>query len=70
MSRLKAKPIRLIDILGILDDQDIIVVMFKNGSRLTHSNYVRQLRVQLEKYLGCNIVGMISGGSITVMIND
>lgn len=70
MSRLKAKSIRLIDMLAILNDADIVVVMFKNGSKPTHSNYVRQLRIQLDSYLGCHVVGMLSGGSVTLLIDD
>ena len=70
MGRYKAKPIRLIDILGVMNDADMIVVMFKNQSQSTHSSYVRTIKSLLGDYLGCNIVGLIGGSVLTVMIDD
>ena len=70
MSKFKPKQIRLIDILGIMNDNDMVVVMFKNQSKTTHSNYVRVIRTILDEYLGCTVEGIIGGGGLTVLIND
>lgn len=70
MSKYKSKDVRLVDIIGLLTDRDMIVVMFKNGTNVTHSNYVRTIRTVLDDYMGCKVVGLTAGGALTVLIED
>ena len=69
MARVKAKPIRLVDMLRLLDDNDMIVVMFKYNTKPTHSNYVKKLKILLDEYLGAEVVGITSSGAITLLID-
>ena len=69
MAKVKPRPVRLVDILNILDDNDMAIVMFKYNTRPTHSNYVKNLKVQLDMFLGAEIVGITDSGAITFLIN-
>ena len=69
MSRVKAKPVRLVDMLGLFSDDDMVVVRFRYNTKPTHSNYVRLLKAQLDAYLGCNVIGVTASGAVNILID-
>lgn len=68
MGAIKAKPVRLIDILGCMNRESYIVITFNNG-RNSYSNTVRQAEKDFSKELGVALKGLtVSGGVLQVFI--
>ena len=53
----KAKPVRLIDFLYLLGENEIVVVTVNHG-RNSYSNTCKQLEIDLKDYLTSNIKGI------------
>lgn len=68
MPKIKAKPLRLIDVLYAINPDEIVKITYNHG-RNTCSWPVRQLEVEFSKDLGKEIIGLTSGGgTITIFI--
>lgn len=68
MGAIKAKPIRLIDILGCMNLESYVVITFNNG-RNSYSNTVRQAERDFSKELGAVLKGLtVSSGVLQVFI--
>lgn len=68
MGAIKAKPVRLIDLLGTLNEQEIVVVRLNSG-RNSFSNTVGNLEKELRSELNKNINGITCmSGTINIFI--
>lgn len=68
MPALKAKPVRLIDLLYTMAETDFIVVTTNNG-RNSYSNTVTIIEAQFKNELGKEIKGLkVNGGTLQVFI--
>lgn len=68
MANAKAKPIRLIDLLGAINLEDFVIITYNNG-RNTYSNQVKNAEVDFKEYLTKPVLGIRSdGGSIRIFI--
>lgn len=68
MGAIKAKPIRLIDILGVMHEDMYVIITF-NGGRNSYSNAVRQAEVDFKPELGKEVKGVAtSNGVIQIFI--
>lgn len=66
----KPQSVRLIDILNILNDNDTVTIIFRSGRRETKIGLVKDIRRELEGFLGCNITTMVSGNGTSLMLDD
>lgn len=68
MPAIKAKPVRLIDVLGTINEQEIVVITFNHG-RNSCSNTVAFLEDEFKRDLSTAIKGMTCrGGAINIYI--
>lgn len=68
MGAIKAKPVRLIDLLGTLNEQEIVVIRLNSG-RNSFSNTVGNLEKELRSELNKNINGITCmSGTINIFI--
>ena len=68
MPRIKAKPIRLIDILNTINENEIVKITYNHG-RNTYSQTSKQLETIFEKDLGTEVIAVTSdGGTIRIFI--
>lgn len=66
----KPQSVRLIDILNILSNNDTVTIIFRSGRRETKIGLVKDIRQELEGFLGCTITTMVSGNGTSLMLDD
>ena len=66
----KPQSVRLIDILNILSNNDTVTIIFRSGRRETKIGLVKDIRQELEGFLGCTITTMVSGNETSLMLDD
>lgn len=67
MPRVKAKPIRLIDILNAINEDEYVKITYNHG-RNTYSNTSKLAEVDFKDYLGTEIIGITASGTIHIFI--
>ena len=68
MSKVKAREVRLIDILNCIYQDEIIHITYEHG-RYTYSNTAIMAEIDFDKYLGTQIIGIdCNCGVLTIYI--
>lgn len=64
------QPVRLLDILSILNDNDTVVIIFRSGRRQTKTGFVKDIKKELEEFVGCTVTSMVGGNNTSLMVDD
>lgn len=68
MAAIKAKPIRLIDLLNSINQEEYVLITFNNG-RSTYSNSVGRAEIDFKPDLGKEIKGItVRSGTLNIFI--